>query len=275
MLDGFVDVIYIACDEGVRKGREHEKQRLNLTSDPALTLMLKVRNATDFLVKDFDVFSIVNVNGLPQKECLKFSVFDGRVQMVNVMAKPTVGETHARTNETCRKSKTTVTFTEETVVDFLADTIEYSNAVIGIFGSAMALDSLMTLLANCIQASQEVFAYNVIGVEDNYFLELFSCLVCLANGVLQRLGFGTFFKRRGQKPDGKGGKLFVCGRLHVVGDDDDRIEMRRIVLLQKGFDRVDDNGVFVIGGEKDKELAGLKIGAWDVGFVGRFPLRQK
>ena len=67
LLDGFVDEVDIACDDGLGNIGQQGKQALYLCRHPAKTLTLEIVFVGDFLVEDVDVGFIVDVDFLFEK----------------------------------------------------------------------------------------------------------------------------------------------------------------------------------------------------------------
>ena len=67
LLDGFVDEVDIACEDGLGNIGQQGKQALYLCRHPAKTLTLEIVFVGDFLVEDMDVGFVVNVDFLFEK----------------------------------------------------------------------------------------------------------------------------------------------------------------------------------------------------------------
>ena len=142
---------------------------------------------------------------------------------------------------------------EKGVVDFLTDTVEDGNVVVGVLGATVALDGLEALVAHAVELVQEIGLYHVVGIQNNDVVVVWLRLE-VVHGILHGLGLGTLLKDGLQQGDGQLGQLLVGLRLHVVGDDSNMELVIGIVLAQAGAHGIDDDAVFVIGRIEDEKL---------------------
>ena len=154
-MDGLVYVIDVAGDDGLGYVREHTEKCLHLTGHPTEALALEVVTVANFFVHYIDIFGIANKDALFQEQGFQFAVFNGRVKLVDIFLKPLVVEAHARTDEGRGHTDAIVSATEDTVVDFLADSVKCGDAVVCILGCAVALDGFAGI-GNSTEFGQEV-----------------------------------------------------------------------------------------------------------------------
>ena len=133
---------------------------------------------------------------------------------------------------------------EEGVVDFLADTIEHGDVVVGVLGAAVTLDGLVALVADLVEVGQEVRLHHVVGIEDDHIVVV---ALDLLQGILHGLGLATLLENGLQEGNRQLSQLLVGLWLHVVGDDGHVETFIGIVLSQEGMYGVDDDAVFVVG----------------------------
>jgi hypothetical protein len=143
-----------------------------------------------------------------------------------------------------------VSLAENGVVDLLADTIKHSDIVVGILGTAVALDGFITGIAQHIELVEERGQDNIIGIEYDDMVELTSHFV---DGILHGFGLRALLEGGLEQTNREVGQQLVGLRLHVVGDDGDRVMVLRVVLFDELLYGVDDDAVFVVGGIQNQE----------------------
>lgn len=94
LLDGFVDEVEVEGADGMGNVGQQTEEALNLGGHPAQTLLLEVVLVADFLVEDVDVGFIVNIYFLLEQEGLQLTVFTCRAELIDIVLKPLVVETH-------------------------------------------------------------------------------------------------------------------------------------------------------------------------------------
>ena len=148
---------------------------------------------------------------------------------------------------------------EDGVVDFLTDSVQDGDVVVGVLGATVTLDGLVALGTHVVELLQEVGVDHVVGIEDDdivKMLPLASCplLLEMVDGKLHGLGLAALLKDRLQQGDAHLAQLLVGLGLHVVGDDGDVEVLIGIVLAEEGVYGVDDDTVFVVGRVEHQEL---------------------
>ena len=95
-------------------------------------------------------------------------------------------------------------FTENGVIDFLADAIKYSNIIVIVFSASMALDGFIAFGTFYIQLLQEMRLHHIIRIQNNDIIKIFRPLTSdfrllkVIHGVLHGFGLDAFIKN-GQK----------------------------------------------------------------------------
>ena len=152
---------------------------------------------------------------------------------------------------------------EDGVVDFLTDSVQDGDVVVGVLGATMALDGLVAFRTLGIQTVQEVGVHHVVGIKDDHEVKVAYRLVAghlsfhllkIADSILQGFGLAALLKDRLQEGNGQLGELLVGLRLHVVGDDGQMEVLVGIVLAHERLYGVDDDAVFVVSGIEHQEL---------------------
>ena len=173
LLDGLVDIVDIAREDGFGYIGEHTTEGLHLARHPAEALTLEVVTIAHLLVHDIDVLGIMYIDALLQEQGFQFAVFHGRVELANMVSEPVVAEAHAGADEGRRQADAVMAPAEDAVVDFLADAVEGGYVVVYILGRAVALDGRIAFLTLYIQKRQEVGPHHIVCIEnDNVIIEV-------------------------------------------------------------------------------------------------------
>ena len=136
-----------------------------------------------------------------------------------------------------------MSLTEDGVVDFFTGTVENGHVVVGILRTTVTLDGIVDTTED-VELREELGTDDIVGIEDDHVVEVSLYLI---DGILHGFSLGTLLEGGGQQYQRQRGQVSVGLRLHVVGDNDQRIEVRRIVLFQKTLHGIDDNPVLVVG----------------------------
>jgi len=94
LLDGLVDEVEVEGADGMGNVGQQTEETLNLGGHPAQALLLEVVLVADFLVVDVDVGLIVDIYFLLEQEGFQLTVFTCRAELIDIVLKPLVVETH-------------------------------------------------------------------------------------------------------------------------------------------------------------------------------------
>lgn len=94
LLDGFVDEVEVEGADGMGNVGQQTEETLNLGGHPAQTLLLEVVLVADFLVVDVDVGFIADIHFLLEQEGFQLTVFTCCAELIDIVLKPLVVETH-------------------------------------------------------------------------------------------------------------------------------------------------------------------------------------
>ena len=84
-------------------------------------------------------------------------------------------------------------FAENGVVDFLTSPVKHGHIVIGILGTTVTLDGIITGITKDVEIVQKIVLYDIVRIKNYYVIKSpFNCFPSVfhrLNGILHSLGF--------------------------------------------------------------------------------------